>query len=141
MRDMTEQLTLTRVRTCMLFCLFLDHEMKDDGGAPDDAVIVEGAMNNFGFHPGRLEESREEITAMLMELSTEFMLSGGGGMSLMRAVADKHDNLWGEQKDAGDLMVLGMAIGKVKCVLPRQMWHILPGGMPYYTVLDKEEAA
>jgi hypothetical protein len=34
------------------------------------------------------------------------------------------------------LFCLGMAIGKVECLMPRKMWTILPGGMPYYLVKD-----
>ena len=40
----------------------------------------------------------------------------------------------GEQIDADRLMMLGMAIGKVKYLLPRNLWFILPGGVPYYCI-------
>jgi len=33
-----------------------------------------------------------------------------------------------------ELFQLGIAIGKVECLLPREMWPTLPGGMPYYVV-------
>lgn len=34
------------------------------------------------------------------------------------------------------LFALGVAIEKVKNLLPREMWPILPGGVPYFVVLD-----
>jgi hypothetical protein len=32
------------------------------------------------------------------------------------------------------LILLGVGIGKVKSLMPREMWDVLPGGMPYYVV-------
>lgn len=35
-------------------------------------VIVQGITRNFGFHPERLKEQRELISAILAELPAEF---------------------------------------------------------------------
>lgn len=35
------------------------------------------------------------------------------------------------------LVCLGVGAGKMKYLLPRSMWNILPGGMPYLAVLEK----
>ena len=32
------------------------------------------------------------------------------------------------------LFVLGMGLGLVKYGLPRSMWNVLPGGMPYISI-------
>jgi len=37
------------------------------------------------------------------------------------------------------LFLLGLAIEKVKCLMPREVWPALPGGMPYYVINDVED--
>jgi len=73
------KLTSARVHEIYKICLYTDEELpqdpKTEEDLPDGAVIVEGIMHKTGFHPGRLEEHREEITAMVMELPDEFMAS------------------------------------------------------------------
>jgi hypothetical protein len=32
--------------------------------------------------------------------------------------------------------MLGMAVKKTVCLMPREMWKIFPGGMPYYMVKE-----
>jgi hypothetical protein len=34
------------------------------------------------------------------------------------------------------LFALGLGIGMVECQLPRELWDMLPGGVPYYVVND-----
>ena len=40
----------------------------------------------------------------------------------------------GDHTTMDNLFKLGMAIGKVVCPFPRNMWSALAGGMPYYEV-------
>ena len=47
---------------------------------------------------------------------------------------DIHGNKWGEQIHVNELFCLGMGLGLVKCSLPREMWRVLPGGVPYFTI-------
>jgi hypothetical protein len=35
------------------------------------------------------------------------------------------------------LVQLGIAVGKIRYLLPRDMWDALPGGMPYFVVVDR----
>lgn len=124
-------LTAAHVEKVVRECLFREEELVD-GEPPEDMVRVEGIVGDYGFHPGRLVEHADEITAMLLELPPEFMASGGGGMSFLNACMDKHGNLWtGLHRTMGFLFGLGMAIGKVSCPFPRDMWAVLPGGVPY----------
>ena len=110
-------------------------------GEPTEGFIqAEGIVNKFGFNPERLEESRNEIESMLYELPDEFKSSSGGGWSFLNACNDKRGNQWtGLHQTMEKLFVLGIAIGKVKSLMPRELWTVMPGGMPYYVVLDKEE--
>lgn len=120
----------------------LDEIVKDclfrEGESTDNAVTVEGVVRNFGFHPDRLQSHRAEIAAQLSELPTEFLSEtqgGGGGWSFLNACNDHEGNQWtGEQATMEVLFCLGMGLGMVQCLLPREMWSALPGGVPYYGV-------
>ena len=58
----------------------------------------------------------------------------GGGWSFLQACVDKNGNHWGEHSNMEELFCLGIAIGKVESLLPRDMWKVLPGGVPYYVI-------
>lgn len=117
--------------------IFLDCLHKD-GEEIKDYVKAEGIMSTVGFHPERLKSHEKEIMDMLLELPEPFLKSKGGGWSFLNACCDKHDNLWtGEHRRVEQLIQLGLAIGKVLCPMPRNVWPAMPGGMPYYTVNDE----
>lgn len=123
------KLTANNVETVIKDCLFLDEEDKSN------PVISEGIMNAFGFHPERLESHREDIRSMLSALPDEFHADKGGGMSFLNACMTRDGEHWGEHPSMDKLFVLGQALGLAKLALPRAMWNVLPGGMPYWTVL------
>jgi len=126
---MVTALNADRVGKIFLDCLF------KDGEDTSSHVKAEGITNTVGFNPDRLNSHKAEIEAMLDELPNEFKKSGGGGMSFLDACIDKHGNQWtGFHQTMEQLLQLGIAIGKVECLLPSEMWGILPGGMPYYVV-------
>ncbi len=126
---MNNVLSAYQVRQIFLDCLLRDGE--DTRGQ----VKAEGITSTVGFNPDRLNGHKAKIEAMLDELPDEFKKSGGGGMSFLNACNDKHGNQWtGLHQTMEQLFQLGIAIGKVECLLPRESWPILPGGMPYYVV-------
>lgn len=126
-----------RIDAILKDCLFTEEEMVD-GKPPEGYIEVDAVVNRFGFHPERIESHREEVEAMLAQLPSEFQRSGGGGMSLLNGCVDKDGNQWtGFQQNVGHLFALGMALGKVGFVLPREMWSTLPGGVPYYVINDQ----
>jgi hypothetical protein len=95
------------------------------------SVIVEGISAKFGFNDAQLKNNSDMIRAMLDELPVEFK----GGWSFLNACDDKHGRQWtGEHKSMEQLFVLGMAMGMVSELMPREDWKDLPGGMPYYQV-------
>lgn len=102
-----------------------------DGEPTDNAVMVKGITINIGFHPERLKAHREEISKFLDELPVEFK----DGYSFLGACIDKDGKQWGEHHNVEQLMLLGIASGRVKLLLPRDLWKSLPGGMPYFIVL------
>ena len=118
-----------RVEAIFMDCLF------KEGEDTSKHIKAEGIVRSVGFHPERLESHRAEIEALLGELPNEFKKSGGGGWSFLQACNDKHGNQWtGMHLRMEQLFQLGIGIGKVKSLMPREMWSALPGGMPYYII-------
>ncbi len=134
-----------RVEEIFNECLYGEPELNitrgndlESGEVPADAVVAHGVMNKVIFHPGRLEANRGEIIDMLLQLPEPFMLSKGGGWSFLQACQDRNGDQWtGLHLIMDQLFTLGIAIGRAKNLLPREMWSALPGGMPYLAVVDK----
>lgn len=131
--DKTEpKLTAENVNRLFRSLFFKDEEDKSN------PVLVEGIVHNVGFHPDRVKAATEEIQGMLNELPDPFFESKGGGWSFLNACNDKNDRLWtGEHRTMEQLVVMGIAIGKVKFLMERNMWPVFSGGMPYFVILDK----
>lgn len=129
MNETSSALNPERVEQIFLACLF------KDGEDHSKYIPALGITSNVGFHPGRIEEHKAEIAAMLDELPDDFKESGGGGMSFLNACNDRHGKQWTNfHQRMEQLFQLGLAIGKATCLMPREMWGVLPGGMPYYVV-------
>lgn len=125
------KLTADNVRSMMEKCLFA-HDEIIDGKIPETAIQVQGIMNRFAFHPGRIKEHTEEIKDMLRQLPPTF----SEGWSFLNACMTKDNEHWAEHPTMDMLFSLGQATGNVACCLPREMWTMLPGGMPYYQTKD-----
>jgi hypothetical protein len=118
-----------RVEAIFLDCLF------KEGEDTREHVRAEGIVHNVGFHPNRLRGHKVEISELLDELPDEFKKTGGGGMSFLQACNDKHGNQWtGVHTQMEQLFQLGISVGKVECLMPKELWSVLPGGMPYYVI-------
>ncbi len=123
------------VEQAFVFCLFHPDELVG-GAMPEDAVLVEGIMAKYGLHPQRLESQRANVTRWLGSLPREFLQSGGGGWSFLNACNDANGGQWTDfHQRMEQLFCLGMGLGLVKCLMPCEMWDVLPGCMPYYMVL------
>ena len=124
-------LTAQIVSETFKYCLF------KEGENTDNPVYGEGARTHVGFNPERLQESIFKIVEMLNELPDSFKISGGGGMSFLNMGVDKNNNEWtGLHRNIDELVCLGLASGKMTYLIPREMWSVLPGGMPYLVVLS-----
>lgn len=118
--------------------IFLDSLFKE-GESREGAVICEGIVTNAGFNPIRLQSHKNEIIELLNELpETFFIRSGQGGWSFLMAAQDKHGNHWGEHRNMEQLFLLGIGIKRVQCLAPKEMWCVLPGGVPYYAIHDED---
>lgn len=128
------ELSSKRVHAIMSDCLFRNEELPTDGSVPPGAVVAEAVMLRCGMHPERLEGHRSEVEAMLNDLPDAFMENSGGGMSFLNACMDKRGRQWGEHACIDALVALGLGLGVVSFCLPRNLWSMLPGGMPYFVV-------
>lgn len=119
----------------------IDHVFKacltDD---TEHALITEGVVSTFAFDKARLHEYEEAISDMLLELPAEFMAtSGTGGASFLRACLDCYNVQWtGVHAYMERLFALGCATGKTRLLMPKDLWKLFPGGMPYYIINDLE---
>ncbi len=131
-----------QVHEIMLDCLFTEEEMPTDvtdhADLPEGAIVAEGVIRPFAFHGGRLESHRDEVTKMLQGLPIEFRDAehgGGGGWSFLNACNDANDVQWTSfHQTMDELFVLGIGLGLAAWLMPRDMWKVLPGGMPYVVV-------
>ena len=118
------------VHAILLDSLFKDEEITN-GKPPDPHIEARGIVNNFAFHPERLESHRENIRAILNLMPKGFHKATGGGWSFLNLCNTEAGDQWGEHHNMEELIVLGIGLGMAKFVMPRDMWTILPGGMPY----------
>ena len=122
----------SEVHEIFLDCLFTPEEVA--GGTPEKFIEVEGVQHTFCFHPKRVKSHRKRIREILKELPDAFHRDMGGGWSFLKACMTKDGIQWGEQMSVNELMCLGIAIGVISYCLPRHLWNVLPGSMPYFVV-------
>jgi hypothetical protein len=123
------KLTTQAVTDLLAHCLYTDAEA--DNGEVEETLIIEGILHDYGLHPGRVDENRENIAELLRELPDNFFIGGGGGWTFLNLCMDKHGNHWSEHPTMEVLCVLAIAAGLGKWVGPKKMWRMFPGGMPY----------
>lgn len=131
------KLTTAAVHTITKRVLFKNDEIVS-GKPPANALIVEGILRNYAFHPERVAAAKPEIDAMLAELPDQFYRAKGGGWSFLNACMDRHGNQWGEQPDMETLVCLGIAAGSATWLL-KEMSTALPGGVPYFEIHPGED--
>ena len=125
------ELTSENVERIFMDCLF------KEGEDTSNYIPAEGVTTNVGFHPERIESHKDEIASMLSELPEEFKEKTGGGWTFLNAFNDKNGQQWTSlHRRMEQLFQLGIGIGKVSYLMPRDMWRIFPGGMPYLVIKD-----
>lgn len=102
-------------------------------GQNDGALVVDGIVRKFGFSKEKIESHKEDIRVLLNEMPKEFHKDTGGGMSFLQLCVDKTGQQWGEHPSMEALVALGIAARMASYPLPRDMWSMLPGGVPYVT--------
>ena len=120
-------------------CLFSEEELTESGLPASAMVKVEAVADTYGFSQANLETVKDNIIELLMQLSESFFKGIGDGDSFSNAVRNDRGIVWTKsQVEVDQLLALGLGIGMITYSLPRDMWAILPGGMPYFTInMDK----
>jgi hypothetical protein len=122
---MALQLTAENVENLFEACL-------RDTGEQFEGIIHKAFLDTSG--------KEEQIDELLAQLPDEFQSWGGGGYSFLNLCLTKTGELWtGFQLTMEKLCLLGIAAGKARWSLDRTFWHVLPGGMPYFVVLDSQQ--
>jgi hypothetical protein len=120
---------------CQVFAQCLAH-----GAESHPTVTVEGILHTANFAMNELERRKAEIGGMLAQLPLEFQPradGGADGWSFLNACNDRDGRQWtGEHMIMEQLFLLGIATGQAKWCLPRDMWEVLPGQMPYIAVVS-----
>ena len=123
------QLTAENVEKIFINCLATEPDISNITGY--------GAMAEYQFDKKELNESKKIIISFLKQLPDEFQLSKGGGWSFLIACIDKEGNQWGEHKHIEWLIALPNALDLIHFSLPKEMWVLLPGKMPYFVIHDE----
>jgi hypothetical protein len=126
------ELTSTNVENLFLKCLW------GDNADTENAKKVNGVQMNVGFNPKALEEHKAEIEDLLNQCHPNFMAnSEAKGWSFLNFCQDRNDEQWtGFHRICDCLICMGLAIDKIKFLLPREVWKALPGGVPYLQILN-----
>jgi len=101
----------------------------------EDTIVVEGVVHNFAIDLSKLEKHADRVAELLGYLPTNFHKSGGGGWSFLQMCDDRNGVQWtGFHMRMEQLLVLGIALKKARIQVPRDMWKVFPGGVPYLVV-------
>jgi hypothetical protein len=128
---LNEVLTMERVKNIYFDSLFRKGEYP-----LKKFVLGLGPTHKRPFHHERIFRHRDSISEMLNELPDEFHeKKGSEGVSILGAFIDNKGNQWaGLQENLEQLFQIGMAVGKLTCPIPEDMWSMLPKKVPYYFV-------
>lgn len=113
--------------------------LMENGTPPEDGLVVETVMATVMLNKDRVAEHVDDISVMLDQLPDIFKEGSGEGGSVVLAhqTADGED--WTHELDGriDMLLALGLSVGKVKFVLPRDLWSVLPDSYPFFVVLSE----
>jgi len=123
------ELTENNVEEILNNCLF------QNGEDTTKHVRAEGILQTFGLHPGRLEENKANIGELINQLPESFLESNGGD-TFLNMCKNKNGDQWASYHRIMEiLLILGIAIGKLKYKTPRKLWF----GTPPDIIIVEEE--
>lgn len=115
--------------------LFVE-SLKKEGD--DGAEFIQGTWASAWL---ALDESTAiNVLGIIEQLPLEFFSreinpKGGDGWSFLNLVLDREGRQWTSQHlMAEKLLLLGLAVGRMEFVLPRDQWKYLAGGLPYIVI-------
>lgn len=126
------KLTAENVHKIFCDCLFKEEELTN--GKPNcEYIVAEGILNDFAFNIKRLNQHEQEIIELIDQLPDIEK-----GQSFLNLCMTTEGVQWGEHINIEQLMALGIASENLAYCFPKQLWQVLPGGMPYVIKKTKE---
>jgi hypothetical protein len=86
----------------------------------------------------KVYENHESVREILSQLPVAFMEKNGGA-SALKATVNADNYRWGDARNVDELVTLGVGCGYVEFLSPRGSWKNLPGGVPYFKVLEERK--
>jgi len=106
----------------------------------DKFILVKGIVSTFAFVREKIEKHKEDIRSMLSELPENFRKDKGGGWTFLNACNRADGVQWtGFHRDMEALFCVGIAADLVEWTAPREMWEVMPGGVPYVAIKISSE--
>lgn len=130
MENTRMELTAQNVKQVLTTCLYVQStpEAAETPCAISKPIVVQGIVNNFEFDRQMLVKETPHIEELLSELPESFK----EGSSFMEMYTNRDGEQWtGVIQPLEELLVLGVAVGKIRFLVPREQWWSLSGGMPY----------
>lgn len=124
--DVKIELTNENVESIFLDCLFKENELVD-GQPIENFCMAEGVINTVCFNENRLNQHKKEIEDLIDKI-----LNIGQGIPFVVMCESVEGYQWtNDHVYMEQLMLLG--IGSEILIYPvgRELWNILPGGLPY----------
>ena len=116
------ELNAENVKTLFRECL-----SDEENGTATYGIMANVYMNTEG--------KEDDIKSLLDQLPDAFKVGHGGGMSFLNMCVTKDDVQWtGMHQIMEELVLMGIASDQASFTLPKEMWAVLPGQMPYITV-------
>ncbi|SDA13059.1 hypothetical protein SAMN02799622_00897 [Methylobacterium sp. UNC378MF] len=95
-------------------------------------VDVEGIIATYRFSVEAITTATPQIEQLIGELEDAFVQGRGGGWTFLNLCNDRHGQQWADLHTTMEaLCVLAIAARRGQWCLPREYWHVMPGGMPY----------
>lgn len=108
---------------------------KDCLSDDSDAAEIKGVNISVTFSTEKVAAHSRRISRMLEQLPDKFHKEKGGGWSFLNLCMDKYRRQWTDLHSVCDMLVcLGIATGHLSFPMPRDLWNISPGEMPYVVV-------
>ena len=110
-------------------CIYKREELKN--ADESDFLKVQGIINWYTFSLSKIQEERKHILCLLSQLTYRIRY----GTSIERLCNNKKEQEWTQSiLTLEAITCLGIAIGKVEYLLPRETWCLLKKKMPYVII-------
>lgn len=132
-QELNKPLSPKKVQQIFRNCLFKEEELENNQPLCD-FTEAEGIKHNAFFHTGRLNSYKKEINEIL-----DCIPNIDKGVYFTNLCFNKDGNLWtGDHNIIEQLIILGIGSETLSYPLKKDLWFLLPDGLPY-VIKNKEK--